>query len=37
VGRLCSPREDESSELSGEGEATVKKFNDGGGSSGAPV
>jgi hypothetical protein len=31
AGRFCSPREEDSGELSGEGEATVMKFDDGGG------
>jgi hypothetical protein len=36
-GRFCSPREEESGELSGEGEATVMKFDDGGGSGDGPA
>jgi hypothetical protein len=37
AGRLCSPREEASGELTGEGKAVVMEFDDGGSSGGAPV
>jgi hypothetical protein len=37
AGRLCSPREEASGELTGEGKAAVMEFDDDGGSGGAPA
>jgi hypothetical protein len=37
AGRLCSPREEASGEVTGEGKAAVMEFDDGGGSGGAPA
>jgi hypothetical protein len=36
-GKLCSPCEEASGELTGEGKAAVMEFDDGGGSGGAPA
>jgi hypothetical protein len=36
-GKLCSPREEASGEHTGEEKATVKEFDDGGGSGSAPA
>jgi hypothetical protein len=37
AGRLCSPREEASGKLTGEGKAAVMEFDDSGGSGGAPA